>query len=333
MAFHISATSPHLNLAIFLCQVYALPTSLRILTQIARNIPTYLYITRFFGTVYGIWNLDFFRALVPPICLPLTTMQVIALDYLVAVYPLLLLVCFYVLVTAHDRGCRLVVRLWRPFLWCSARIRQQWNVRHSIIDAFATFFLLSYVKFLSVSGDLLLSVPIFDMRGYRIGYFMVYDATVKVMGQRHMPYFGIAISVFLIAILFILLLILYPMKWFQVFLNKYHLNSPGLRMFMECFQGYYRDRTDGGWECRYFAALYPVLRIGGVLVFNLTESGMSFLLLILFATGAMFLLQLINPYKEQFKLCIKIDRMLILSFIVTFTGASMRVLSFDWNEI
>ena len=45
---------------------------------------------------------------------------------------LLLLVCFYVLVTAHDRGCRLVVRMWRPFLWCS---RQQWNIRHSIIDA------------------------------------------------------------------------------------------------------------------------------------------------------------------------------------------------------
>ena len=135
---------------------------------------------------------------------------------------------------------------------------------------------------------------------------MVYDATVKLMGQRHMPYFGIAISVFLIAILFILLLILYPMKWFQVFLNKCHLNSPGLRMFMECFQGYYRDRTDGRWECRYFAAVYPVLRIGGVLVFNLTESGMSFILLILLATGEMFLIQLINPYKEQFKLCIKI---------------------------
>ena len=35
-----------------------------------------------FATVYGIWNMDFFRTLIPPICLPLTTIQVIALDYL-----------------------------------------------------------------------------------------------------------------------------------------------------------------------------------------------------------------------------------------------------------
>ena len=155
-----------------------------------------------------------------------------------------------VLVTAHGRGCRLVVRLWRPFLWCSARIRQVWDIRNSIIDAFATFLLLSYVKFLSVSGTLLLTTPIFDIRS-RVGYFMFYDPSVEFMGEQHMPYFIISMTVLIIAISFPLLLILYPMKWFQVFLNKCHLNSPeqhSLRMFMECFQGYYHDRTDGGWE-------------------------------------------------------------------------------------
>ena len=183
--------------------------------------------------------------LIPPICLPLTALQVIALDYLVAAYPLLLLVCFYVLVTAHDRECRLVVRLWRPFLWCSSRIRQQWNIRYSIIDAFATFVLLSYIKFVSVSGELLLSTPVFNIHGSRIGHFMYYDGTVEFMGQQNMPCF-IAITILVISIVFILLLILYPMKWFQVFLNKCHLNSPGLRMFLECFQG---SIVTGQMEC------------------------------------------------------------------------------------
>ena len=331
VAFHISATSPHLNLAILLCQVYALPTSLRIITQVTRNTPIYL-ITKIFPTVYGIWNLDFFRALVPPICLPLTTMQVIALDYLVAVYPLLLLVCFYVLVTAHGRGCRLVVRLWRPFLWCSARIRQVWDIRNSIIDAFATFLLLSYVKFLSVSGTLLLTTPIFDIRS-RVGYFMFYDPSVEFMGEQHMPYFIISMTVLIIAISFPLLLILYPMKWFQVFLNKCHLNSPGLRMFMECFQGYYRDRTDGGWECRYFAALYQILRFGGPFMYNITLSEMTYPLLIFLATAATFFMLLINPYKKPFQFYIKIDLLLTLSYIVTLASLSMSALSFDWNEI
>ena len=227
VVFHISVTSPQMNAAIFLCQVYALPSSLRVLTQTMRKIPIFLNnYTRFLATVYGIWNLDFFRMLISPICLPLTTMQVIALDYLVAAYPLLLLVCFYVLVTAHDRGCRLVVRLWRPFLWCSARIRQQWNIRHSIIDAFATFLLLSYIKFLSVSGELLLSTPVFNIHGSRIGHFVYYDGTVEFMGPQHMPYFIIAIIILVIAILFPVLLILYPMKWFPSLPQQVSLEQP-----------------------------------------------------------------------------------------------------------
>ena len=83
---------------------------------------------KFIATVYGIWNLDFFRAVVPPICLPLSTVQVIALDYLVAVYPLLLLVCIFGLVTAHDRGLRPLVTLCRPFVWCTSRQRRKWYV-------------------------------------------------------------------------------------------------------------------------------------------------------------------------------------------------------------
>ena len=117
------------------------------------------------------------------------------LDYLVAVYPLLLLVCVYGLVRAHDRGCRLVVRKWRPFLWCSARIRQQWNARHSKIDAFATFILLSYLKFISTSGDLIIPTKLYNIHGSQIGHFMYYDATVEFMGPQHMPYAILALAV------------------------------------------------------------------------------------------------------------------------------------------
>ena len=143
--------------------------------------------------------------LIPPICLPLTAMQVIALDYLVAAYPLLLLVCFYVLVTAHDRGCRLVVRLWRPFLWCSARMRQQWNIRHSIIDAFATFVLLSYIKFVSVSGELLLSTPVFNIHGSRIGHFMYYDKLWSLWVSKTCRTSSLAVTILVISIVSILL--------------------------------------------------------------------------------------------------------------------------------
>ena len=283
--------------------------------------------------MYGIWNLDFFRTLIPPICLPLTTIQVIALDYLVAVYPLLLLVCVYGLVRAHDRGCRLVVRMWRPFLWCSARIRQQWNARHSIIDAFATFILLSYVKFISTSGDLIIPTKLYNIHGSQIGHFMYYDATVEFMGPQHMPYAILALAVLVLGVMFPLFLLLYPMNWFQVLLNKCHLNSPGLRIFMECFQGYYRDRSDGGWECRYFAAVYPSLRITGIIVYAATRTNIYFPLQVLILTVVVLTTLLIRPYKKQFKRYNTIDIVFLLSVMVFSTGLTISFFFLDWDEL
>ena len=62
----------------------------------------------------------------------------------------------------------LVVMLWRPFLWCTAKIRKQWNLRHSIIDAFATFLLLSYMKLLNTSVDLLITTKLHDVHGSKV---------------------------------------------------------------------------------------------------------------------------------------------------------------------
>ena len=332
VVFRLLVTSPQLHMAILMCQTYSLPISLRFLTQRTRNTTNYPYV-QFIATLYGIWNLDFFRTLVPPICLPLTTLQVIALDYLVAVYPLLLLVCFYVLVRAHGRGCRLVVRLWKPFLWCSERFTLHWNAKKSIIHAFATFLMLSYLKFISISGDLLIVTLVYNIRGSQIGHFMYYDATVEFMGHQHIPFFIMALAVVSVLILFILLLLVYPMKWFQVLLNKFNLNSPGFRMFMECFQGYYRDRTDGGWECRYFAALYPTLRIGTVIIYAVTQSDAFFPIFTLFITVSMLTIFLVNPYKPQFSSYNKVDVVLLSSLVAFCASVTVSFSSADWIDV
>ena len=313
--FRISVTSPALNVPVLCCQLLSSPAYSMLLLQWTRD--TYaLYYIKFLSTLYGIWNLDFFRSLIPPICLPLNTMQIMALDYLVAVYPLLLLTCFYVLLRAHDRGCRLVVRLWRPFLWCTARLRRQWNIRHSIIDAFATFFLLSYIKLLDVSHVLLTSTYVYNVTGSWLGYFLFYDATVEYMGPDHRPYAVLAILVVVVGVLFpLILLLLYPMQWFQKCLNRCGLNSTGLQMFMQCFQGYYRDRTDGGRECRYFAAVYPAFRIAAYVMYSITRSssfGSAFTIL----CGIVIItIVFVSPYKQPYKRYNKLDIAMILPLV------------------
>ena len=116
------------------------------------------------------WNLDFFRLVYSPFSLDpsISTLKILALDYAVAAYPLFLIVATYIIVELHDNDFRIVVWLWKPFRYCFACYRRQWDIRTSLVDTFATFFLLSYVKFLSVSFDLLIPVYLYNVRGETI---------------------------------------------------------------------------------------------------------------------------------------------------------------------
>ena len=197
--FHISVTSPAMNVPVLFCQIFSSPAPMIYFLQFARGAHTFYFI-KFLSTLYGIWNLDFFRSLIPPICLPLNTMHIMALDYLVAI---------------------------------TAILRQQWNIRHSIIDAFATFLLLSYVKLVNVSHILLIPTNVHNATGSWIGDFLFYDPTVEYMGPDHRPYAVLAILVLVVGVLLpLVLLLLYPMQCFQKCLNRCGLNSPGLQMFM-----------------------------------------------------------------------------------------------------
>ena len=329
----ISVTSPSMNALVFFCQMLALPVSLRYLVQVTRNYNTIIAIN-ILATLYGIWNLDFFRSVVPPICLPLNIMQIIALDYLVAVYPLVLLVCFYVLLTAHDRGWRPVMWLWRPFHRCSVRMRQRWNLRHSIIDAFATFFLLSYMKLLSTSYDLMIYTNVYNKCDKWVGNFLYYDATIEYWGPQHMPYACLAIIVFLVGnLLPLALLLLYPMQWFQRCLNRYRLNCQALHIFMQCFQGYYRDRTDGGRECRYFAAFYPTFRIVAFIFYGVTLSNLFFVAFIAFSISVSITIVVVRPYKAPFDFYNKMDAVLMLLLAVLTLGFVTEVIEFDEKQV
>ena len=318
--FHISVTSPAMNVPVLYCQLLSMPIAVMFAWQFSLKYPLLRLLVQILGTLYGIWNLDFFRLIAPPICLRLDVMQLIALELLVAAYPLLVLVCVYLLVTAHDRGCRLVVRLWRPFLWCSARMRQKWNVKYSIIDAFATFLLLSYIKFLNTSFDLLIYSTTYDEYGKYVGRYLFNNPTVEFMSHQHVPYAIIAVAVLVGLFVPLVLLLLYPMRWFQVFLNKCHLNSPGLRIFMECFQGYYRDRTDGGWECRYFAIVYLTARILSYPLYNNFQRFIVFAGLTILCIIVICVIILVQPYKSPYRIYNKLDIFMLFSLLLYLLG-------------
>ena len=270
ITFRISATSPILHGLVLSLQMLTCPFIMRLLqvnfhdrdsTIVQRNIVA----GKVISSLIGIWNLDFFRLVYSPFCLhpDTNTLQVITLDYLIAVYPLLLIGLSYLLVLLYDHNVRLAVWLFKPFVSLFIRFRRQWNIRNSLVDAFATFLLLSYVKILSVSVDLLLPVTLYDQNGNQLPQlYLLNQGDVAYFSNQHLPYACLALLfLFIFTLLPMFLLFLYPCSCFQVCLNHTGVSCQSLHIFMDSFQGHYKNGTNGTHDCRYFSALFLLIRL------------------------------------------------------------------------
>ena len=301
IAFRISVTSPPLLVFVQVCHTFSAPQFVRsLLAQLESTTSLKLTIARVGTSLYGIWNLDFFRTLLPPICLQLTTLQTIALDSIIAFYPLVLVVFTYILVELHDHNFRPVVWLWKPFYRCFACIRRQWNIKTSVIDAFATFLILSYLKFISVSTDLLIPIQLFDVHGKPLHKLYLYnDASTEYFGKEHTPYAIMALTVLLfVVILPLVLLVLYPCQCFQRCLTRCRFRAHALHTFMDVFQGCYKDGTNGTRDCRWFAAVYLGARLITYIIYALTLNMFFWTLVISIYIVIIILLIAVQPYSS-----------------------------------
>ena len=120
VVFGIRAASPQLNAFVLVSQILTSPPQPRLIATSNVQSPVWKPLVTF----YGIWNLDFFRSLYPLFCLHLdmTILGVLALDYLVAVYPLVLIAVTYVLVVLYDRyNCGIVRRIIGRLCRCTVK--------------------------------------------------------------------------------------------------------------------------------------------------------------------------------------------------------------------
>ena len=327
VAFRFRATSPHLAGYIMFCQLMTSPPTLRSVTNSNFRHPSLHKVgdvtLKVIISVFSIWNLDFFRTVYSPFCLQpgASTLEILSLDYLIAIYPLALIVLTYILVTLHYYDNRLVVWIWRPFRKCFIRFRRKWDIQNSLVDAFATFLLLSYVKLLSVSFDILMPTPVLDKWGNEVSTVLYYDGTITYFGMEHLPYALTAIIVLLVfTFLPILLLFLYPCKCFQTFLNRAHCRSQALHAFIEAFQGCFKDGTDGGRDCRYFAALYLLIRVLAYLSVGTFMIYPTFTFITVFLIAVIMLISALRPYKNYFNNII--DIFFLLQIIIIIVEAS-----------
>ena len=101
----INVVDPKLYVFVFAAQNVATPMILGILVARIASVDRIPKVfLSFLASVYGIWNLDFFRVVLPDVCLNINALHTLALDYLIAIYPMLLMGVAYILVELHGCG-------------------------------------------------------------------------------------------------------------------------------------------------------------------------------------------------------------------------------------
>ena len=122
-----------------------------LLTQRSHHLPAILH------SVYGIWNMDYFRLAIAPFCVSetMSTFGALSCGYIAAIWPLLLILLLSFVMFLHQRNFKVIVFLWQVINRDSCGRVQQHLAETNLIHTFATFFLLSYLKSLFVSFSLL----------------------------------------------------------------------------------------------------------------------------------------------------------------------------------
>ena len=304
LVLRINVLSPKLNMFVLAAQYLSIPVFLKIVLFILSqknkstvNIPALVI------ALYGIWNLDFLRVnVLPDVCINATPLHILALDYLIAIYPMLLMAVAYTIVELHASGFRSLLYMWKPFHHFFARFRRQWGIQTTIMDAFVTFFFLSTTKLLSVSCHLLIGTHVFTSSGAPYSWNLYDDPSIEYFGREHLPFALLAISILTVFIVFpTSLLLFYQCEACSKCLKKSKIKGKMLDGFVSSFQKYYKDGTKGTRDCRWFAGFFILLKSLAYFAYAVSLSEISYVLIMILCLIGAVVIVIVEPYKEEYK--------------------------------
>ena len=272
-------------------------------------------------TLYDVWNLRFFRNVLPSFCISssLKPIHISFLDYISVFYPLCLIFLTWVCVELYDRKFRLLVWLWKPFQKCL-----KGNKYHiDFINAFASFFLLSFTKMVYQMVLFLVQHRIVNQKFEEDDYYtyvfvLGVDQNVIYGSHEHLLFaVPAAILSFALSLIPALFLTLYPIRLFRILFSKCRLDGIVINTFLEKFYSCYRTGLDGGRDMRSFAGLYFAARTllflsnTIAIILNVSANDPSFIRGIIIAITAL-LIALCRPYKKTYMNVL--DTILLLHF-------------------
>ena len=305
LIFQISMTSAPMLAYIFFSQI-VISTLLRspIINKLNLEVG---YISIVLITFYGFWNLDFFRYILPPFCVSpkLQRIHIVTLYYISAFYPLCLIGVTWFFIKL--RSCDI-----KPITWLWGKLKQYFSKsngikKYSLIDVFATFFLLSYAKLVFTSFNFLAYGITYNLNNSTLvsTFHVEMDPSIALFSKEHLPFVFLSLTTFLVAIIPLTLLIaLYPIRVVRTLLFKClpsNRTIASINIFVERFYSCYRDGLNGGRDMRSLASLYFFLRLIINLIFiDQIPLSASHTFVAVLCAGCSLLIAIIQPYKKSF---------------------------------
>ena len=185
----------------------------------------------------------------PPLCISQHIHEVYIpfLETMAALYPFTLLLMTYILIELYARDCKIIVIMWKVIYHKCGYLFEPWNSDKSIIQVFATLFLLSFMKFVGIVNTILLVEYVLNVNNQMLAKALFVDPTVPLFSRM---YLSLVILSAVILVFFILppvlVLLLFPttcfMKVSTYLKTRWVL---GLKIFTDTFYGSYKDGTNG----------------------------------------------------------------------------------------
>ena len=212
--------------------------------------------------VYRIFNLDFFAYLLDPFCIgtQLSTLDVIELNYMVAIVPCVMILIVMACYQVTKLTCIVKICCCTPTHENSGTQKLSCTkaISFSPILAFAAFLLLSYNKVSITASKVLRYVSFKNASGLDIGVTRSYYAA-----QYDSSYWRYSLPSSFITVLIIVLPIIllgFPVRLFEKCISRVpaimkHYPADKVNIFLDAFQGCFLDNR------RYFASAYFFFRL------------------------------------------------------------------------
>jgi len=256
---------------------------------------TYNALQHIYSLPYGIFNLEFGENLLGSFCISTnhTALSVLMLDYLVALFPMFMIVFVTLCTKVKDFCCS---KCFQKIRYCS-RV----DLTPSFLPAFASFLLLSFHKFSLTAFSLMSTVSLKNENNNVKSVRVYYDGSMETTDSKYISLYFLP-SIFITVVLFAvsILLLGYPLLLLEKCLSKIKIlwkiyPVDKVHLFMDTYCGCYKIKM------RFFAGLYFLFRFTINISYVLADGWIvQFVVQQVACTVMGILVAIFQPYNEKF---------------------------------